>query len=175
MNYWQFKFKKEEENFQELKDLKDGDLFFTEITENHILKEVGINTIVFWDRTDKEKGICLVTKIIGLPYESDEVSSGKAIPMKVVKKFNRPFLLEDNGFKILHNELNTLKYKGRVRARAEIDSEIGNKLVHKILGNDKEPEINLDIINEENIHNILQIFSDNYDAYIEDVSTAELK
>jgi len=168
VNYWQFKFKKEEYNFKELEDLKDGDLFFTEITENHILREVGENTIVFWDRTDKEKGILLVSKINGQPYESDEVSSGKVIPMKVIKKFDQPFSLERNGFKILHKKLNTLEYKGRVRSRAKIDNETGEKLVKKIFVNNKEPDIHLETINEENIKKTLKLFLDNYNQYLEE-------
>jgi len=168
MNYWQFKYNLTKGSFSELKDLQDGDVFFTEITENHILKEVGIDTVVFWSRTDKEKGIMLVTKINGEPYESDVVSSGKAIPMKVIKKFDKPFSLEQNGFKILHNKLNTLKYKGRVRSRAKIDNETGAKLVKKILADDKEPSVNLDTINEESIKNTINLFLDNYSQYIED-------
>lgn len=168
MNYWQFKFKKEEDNFQELKELKDGDVFFTEITENHILKEVGTDTIVFWSRTDKEKGIILVTKIQGQPYESDEVSSGKAIPMLVIKKFDKPFSLEKNGFKILHNKLNTLKHKGRVRARMEIDAETGERLTNKILDNKAIPDVNLEKIDEKNIKETLNLFLNNYKQYIED-------
>lgn len=167
MNYWQFKFKKEEYSFKELKDLKDGDLFFTEITENHVLKEVGINTIVFWGRTDKEKGIMLVTKINGEPYETDEVSSGKAIPMKVIKKLERPFSLEKNGFKILHKKLNTKEYKGRVRSREKIDNNTGEKLVKKILPENKEVETNLVAINEQNIKKTLKLFIDNYSKYLE--------
>jgi len=67
MNYWQFKFRNEETSFQELATLKDGDIFFTEITEDHILKKIGLETIIFWDRIDKEKGILLVAKMIGYP------------------------------------------------------------------------------------------------------------
>lgn len=168
MNYWQFKFKKEKENFKELKDLQDGAIFFTEITENHILKEVGTETVVFWSRTDKEKGIMLVSKIIGEPYESDEVSSAKAIPMKVIKKFEKPFVLEDNGFKNLHNKLNTLKYKRRVQSRARIDNDTGQKLVNKILQNLQEPNTVLEKIDSESIKKTLKLFSDNYNQYIEE-------
>lgn len=168
LNYWQFKFNKPDIGFKELKGLKEGDIFFTEITENHVLKEVGTNTIVFWDRTDKEKGIHLVTRIMGEPYESDEVSSGKAVPVKVIKKFDKPFILEDNGFKILHNKLNTLKYKGRVRARASIDEQEGSKLLNKILPNYNDIKTNLEEINEEQLKNTLALFLNDYNQYIED-------
>lgn len=168
MNYWQFKFRNEEVAFQEFATVKDGDIFFTEITENHILKEVSQDTIVFWDRIDKTKGIMLVTKIIGEPYESDEVSSGKAIPMKVIKKFDKPFVLEKNGFKNLHDKLNTKKHIGRVRTRAEIDKKTAERLLNKIIPNLQEPDLNLVEIDEGNLKNTLQLFLENYKQYQED-------
>lgn len=168
MNYWQFKFRNEETSFQELATLKDGDIFFTEITEDHILKKIGLETIIFWDRIDKEKGILLVAKMIGYPYESDELSSAKAIPMKVIKKFIKPFILEKNGFKKLHDKLNTTKLKGRVQPRAQIDEETGDRLLNKILPNLREPDLNLINIDKQSLTSTIKLFLDNYTEYQED-------
>jgi len=175
MNYWQFKSKNLDTNFKELKELKDGDVFFTEITENHILRKVGVDTIVFWDRTDKEKGIYLVTEIIGEPYESDELSSGKAIPMKVIKKLDKPFVFDKNGFKKLHEKLNTKKYKGRVSSRAEIDEKTGERLLNRIIPNLQELKLNLIKIDEEKLKNTLKLFLDNYEQYQEDGKNGHYK
>lgn len=168
MNYWQFKFKNEKVNFKELENLLDGDVFFTEITENKILQNVNLGTIIFWDRTDKEKGIILVTKMISNPYECDELSSNKAVALKVIKKFDKPFQLEKNSFKKLHDKLNTTKLKGRVRARTSIEQKEGERLLNKILPNFEEPNTKLEKINENDLKKTLKLFTDNYKQYQED-------
>ena len=171
MNHWQFKSSKLDTSFQELVGLKEGDIFFTEITENHVLRKIGIDTIVFWDRTDKEKGIYLVTKIVGEPYEDDTLSSAKAIPMKILKKLNKPFKLENNGFIKLHEHLNTTIHKGRVRSRVNIGSidniapDTGERLCKKILDNQDEPSTNLIEINAGEIVKTLGLFKEQYNQY----------
>ena len=171
MNYWQFKSRNLDTSFKELKELKDGDIFFTEITENHILRKVGVDTIIFWDRTDKEKGIYLVTKIVSEPYETDELSSSKAIPMKVIKKLDRPFILENNGFKKLHEHLNTTIHKGRVRSRVDIGNieniapDTGERLYKKLLNEQDEVNTNLIEIKKNEIIETLDLFKKQYDQY----------
>jgi len=171
MNYWQFKSRNLDTNFKELKELKDGDIFFTEITENHVLRKVGVDTIIFWDRTDKEKGIYLVTKIVSEPYETDELSSSKAIPMKVIKKFDIPFILKNNGFKKLHEHLNTTIHKGRVRSRVDIGSieniapDTGERLYKKLLNEQDEPNTNLIEIKKNEILKTLDLFKNQYNQY----------
>ena len=171
MNYWQFKSRNLDTSFKELNGLKDGDIFFTEITENHILRKVGVDTIIFWDRTDKEKGIYLVTKILNEPYETDELSSSKAIPMKVIKKLDRPFILENNGFKKLHEHLNTTIHKGRVKSRVDIGSveniapDTGEKLYKKLLNKQDEPNTKLIEIKKNEIIKTLDLFKKQYNKY----------
>ena len=133
MKFWEFKFTKK--LWPGYEDLQPGDRFDTTIAWHNIFAD-RVGDIVFWYRKDPgKKGIYFVTQIISGAYQDDQYSNGYALDMVVLKSLvDKPFDLEKNGFKRLHEKINTTKFRDRVNAIEEIDEENGKRLYEKIMG-----------------------------------------
>jgi len=118
MNYWQFKFK--EENWS----------FWTKVTVGHIEdwryprlknhKNIAIGDIVFIYRSDKNRGIYFVAKIVNIDFDRDEKNPLDLVIIADHKDYI--FKPEENGFDDLVRKINKLGQNGAVYKFLKNDS-----------------------------------------------------
>ncbi len=92
MNYWQFKFNMKDGEWKEFGTISSGEKFTQSVTRNRFKNCIG--DIVFYYRTDKDRGIYFISQIISEPYQ-EEYNTGYAIDLKVIKKLE-PFYNDMN-------------------------------------------------------------------------------
>jgi len=87
MNYWQFKFNMKVGEWQEFETISSGEKFTQSVTRNKFKNCIG--DIVFYYRTDKDRGIYFISEIVSEPYQ-EEYNTGYAIDLKIIKRLE-PF------------------------------------------------------------------------------------
>ena len=92
MNYWQFKFNMKDGEWKEFETISSGEKFAQSVTRNRFKNCIG--DIVFYYRTDNDRGIYFISQIISEPYQ-EEYNTGYAIDLKIIKKLE-PFYNDMN-------------------------------------------------------------------------------
>ena len=87
MNYWQFKFNMKDGEWKEFETISSGENFAQSVTKNRFKN--CIDDIVFYYRTDSDRGIYFIAQIISEPYQ-EEYNTGYAIDLKIIKRLD-PF------------------------------------------------------------------------------------
>lgn len=92
MNYWQFKFNMKDGEWTEFETISSGEKFTQSVTRNRFKNCIG--DIVFYYRTDNDRGIYFISQIISEPYQ-EEYNTGYAIDLKIIKRLE-PFYNDMN-------------------------------------------------------------------------------
>jgi len=130
--YWMRKF--QEAGWSDFRELEVGSVFETSVS-NHIQMADRIGDIIFWYKSDSDKGIYFITQVISEVYPSDN-NTKWGMDLKVLKTIiKNPIIPEDIGFSDL---MNTIKDRGQAGAvyNLTVDDK-PEKLYELIKGNAK--------------------------------------
>jgi len=109
MNYWQFKFK--EDYWYDWEDATVGHIENWKYPRLNKDKDIAVGDIVCIYRTDKQKGIYFVAKIINIDLSRDE----NPIDIEIIKDLKESYFKpEENGFLDLLKKVNKLGQNGAI-------------------------------------------------------------
>lgn len=146
MNFWQFKFNMIKGEWDEFDTITAGEQF-TQSTTRNLLSDC-IGDIVFYYRSDKERGIWFIAEIVSEPYIKNEYNTGYAIDLRIIKRLDTYFDYEKK-FPDLHNYYNTSSIRKRVQIQERIKEEFKpQKLYNLLMKNTKKLDVKELIIDE---------------------------
>ena len=148
MNYWQFKFNMKKGEWKEFKIITAGEKFSQSTTKNLLAGCIG--DIVFYYRSDKDRGIYFIAEIISEPYQ-EETNIKYAIDLKIIKRLESYYDYE-HSFPELHDYYNTSKIRKRVQIQECINNKFNPQGLYRTLMEDSK---NIKIIDTEIDNNIL--------------------
>lgn len=161
MNYWQFKFNMKKGAWDEFETITAGEKFSQSTTKNLLTGCVG--DIVFYYRSDKNRGIYFIAEIISEPYSSD-YNLKYAIDLRIIKRLDNYIDYEDN-FSDLHDYYNTAEIRKRVQPKELIKDKFNPQSLYNFLMKDslrikvKDSEIDKNIL--EDTEKLKQKYIDN--------------
>jgi hypothetical protein len=129
MKFWQFKFNMKKGEWDEFETIASGEKFTQSTTKNLLADAIG--DIVFYYRTDKDRGVWFIAEIISSPYR-DDYNLKYAIDLRVIKKLDKYFDYEKD-FAELHSYYNTTDVRKRVQTQELIKDEFKPQKLYKLL------------------------------------------
>lgn len=160
--YWIRKF--QEKKWIDFRELEVGSIFDTSVS-NHVQMSGSVGNIIFWYRTDKDKGIYFITEVVAEPKKDDGYQNDWSMSLQVIKTLvKNPVVPELNGFENLMNKIKDMGQGGGVYNLTSDDNPeklwelvTGNeKIIWKELGNveiDNKDLLEIKKIKEQNINN----------------------
>jgi hypothetical protein len=150
--FWIRKF--HEKGWADFRELEVGSVFETSVS-NHIQMADRIDDIIFWYRTDKDKGIYFITQVISAPYPGDN-NTGYWMDLKVLKTIiDNPVKTDEHEIlKVLMEKVNKM---GQGGSTYNITAEDEPEKIYDLIKGKEEIELKEDGVKEINLQDLQDI------------------
>ncbi len=137
--YWTRKF--QEAGWTDFRELEVGSVFETSVS-NHVQMADRIGDIIFWYRSDSDKGIYFITQVVSAPYPGDN-NTGHWMDLKILKTIiDNPVKPEEHKIlKILMDKINKM---GQGGSTYNLTSEDEPEKIYDLIKGNEEIELKQD-------------------------------
>lgn len=157
--YWIRKF--QEKGWDDFRELEVGSIFETSVS-NHRQMEDRIGDIIFWYKSDKDKGIYFITEVISTPYPGDN-NTGYWIDLKVLKTIiDNPVKPEQ--YKVLQELMTKINKMGQGGSIYNLIAQDSPEEIYNIIKGNEEIELKQDGVEDIDLEDLkdIELIKQNY-------------
>jgi len=137
--YWTRKF--QEAGWSDFRELEVGSVFETSVS-NHVQMADRIGDIIFWYKSDSDKGIYFITQVISAPYPGDN-NTGHWMDLKILKTIiDNPVKPEQH--KILNKLMEKINKMGQGGSTYNLTFEDEPEKIYDLIKGNEEIELKQD-------------------------------
>ena len=149
--YWMRKF--HEAGWSDFRELEVGSIFETSVS-NYVQMADRIGDIIFWYKSDSDKGIYFITQVISAPYPGDN-NTGYWMDLKILKT------IIDNPVKptkkVLKNLMEKINKMGQGGSTYNLTIEDKPEEIYNLIKGNEEIELKQEGVKEHNIKDLEEI------------------
>ena len=151
-SYWMRKF--HEKGWDDFRELEVGSVFETSVS-NHKQMADRIGDIIFWYKSDSNKGIYFITQVISAPYPGDN-NTGYWMDLKILKTIiDNPVKPEKH--KVLNQLMEKINKMGQGGSTYNLSFEDEPEKIYDLIKGNEEIELKEDGVTEINLKDLEEI------------------